>query len=107
LDAADEAVDMSETPIRIIRAAPVRVTRPGTDKPVRVVARSEIESRVRAVPVGLPGEPGADGVNGRDVEIRKTDTHVEWRRVGDDQWQQIIAIDDLITVPSEIDGGSF
>ncbi len=55
-------------------------------------------------PRGLPGEkgspgsiglPGADGEDGREVELRKTDTHVQWRYVDDIKWHDLIALDDL------------
>ena len=101
---------MTDNPIRIVRAAPIRVSRPGSGNPVRVISRGEIEeTRVRAIPVGLPGEPGDDGINGvdgREIEIRKTATHIEWRRTGEETWQQLIAIIDLAGAEG-LNGGNF
>jgi len=36
------------------------------------------------------------GANGREVEISKNATHIQWRYVGDTQWQDLIAISELV-----------
>lgn len=55
-------------------------------------------------PPGADGSPGKDGTNGADgkngndgrkVELRKTDTHVQWRYFGETLWHDLIALDDL------------
>lgn len=38
---------------------------------------------------------GADGTNGKQVELRKGSTNIEWRYVGDVAWTALIAIADL------------
>ncbi len=45
---------------------------------------------------GLPGEigpDGKDGVDGREVEFNVSDTHIEWRYVGEDTWKELINLD--------------
>lgn len=42
--------------------------------------------------VGAPGEDGADG---REVELRATATHVQWRYVGTGTWNDLVALADL------------
>src|SRR5690606_7299989 len=43
-------------------------------------------------PGGTPGEKGEDG---REVELRKGETHVQWRYVGESSWQDLVALADL------------
>jgi hypothetical protein len=44
---------------------------------------------------GDPGKDGVDGKDGREIELRKGDTHIQWKYVGDDAWADLIAISDL------------
>lgn len=47
---------------------------------------------------GNVGEQGMPGINGREVEFRKSDTHIQWRYVtnnDNDEWNNLIAIDDI------------
>lgn len=44
---------------------------------------------------GDAGGAGAAGADGRQVELRKTDTHVQWRYVGDTTWLDLIALTDV------------
>jgi hypothetical protein len=107
VDAADEADTMSDNPVRIVRAGPVRITRAGGGDPVRVVMRDAASDlKVHVLPVGIPGEDGEDGADGREVEIRKGATHVEWRRVGDESWQPVISFSELLA-DQTINGGDF
>jgi hypothetical protein len=41
---------------------------------------------------GLPGDPGQDG---REVELQKSATHVQWRYVGEETWNDLVALVDL------------
>lgn len=48
------------------------------------------EGSVRwGVPQGVAGE------DGREIELRSTATHLEWRYVGDATWNQLIALEDM------------
>lgn len=40
-------------------------------------------------------EQGEPGVDGREVELQEGDTHLQWRYVGDGEWYDLIAIEDL------------
>ena len=42
---------------------------------------------------GLPGEVGPDGTDGREVEFNVSDTHIEWRYVGEETWNELIDLD--------------
>ena len=41
---------------------------------------------------GADGQPGADG---REVELRTTETHIQWRYVGDTEWKNLIALSEI------------
>lgn len=51
-------------------------------------------------PQGDPGEPGNDG---REVQLQKTATHVQWRYAGDETWNDLVALSE-ITGPAGADG---
>lgn len=44
---------------------------------------------------GTPGKDGQDGANGKEIELRKGETHIEWNYVGEESWEQLIALEDL------------
>ncbi len=50
---------------------------------------------------GAPGKDGADGADGqpgadgREVELRTTETHIQWRYVGDTEWKDLIALSEI------------
>lgn len=47
---------------------------------------------------GLPGpkgDPGDDGSNGREIQLQKSATHLQWRYVGDAAWSNIVALADI------------
>ena len=37
----------------------------------------------------------SSGADGREVELAKSDTHVQWRYVGDELWVDLVALADL------------
>ena len=43
---------------------------------------------------GQPGQPG-QAVDGKQVEFQATETHIQWRYVGDDTWEDLIALDEI------------
>ncbi len=43
---------------------------------------------------GIDGKDGVNGVNGKTVEVKRTDTHIQWRYEGED-WQNLVAIADI------------
>lgn len=53
---------------------------------------------------GTPGTPGTNGTNGTDgqngedgraIQLQKSETHVQWRYVGDTAWVNLIALSEL------------
>src|SRR5690606_1655409 len=44
---------------------------------------------------GTPGSPGGKGEDGREVELRKGETHVQWRYEGESSWRDLVALADL------------
>ena len=44
---------------------------------------------------GLDGEDGKNGKDGRQVELRKSATHVQWRYIGDPVWKDLILLSEL------------
>lgn len=51
----------------------------------------------------LQGSDGVDGSDGREVEVHKSATHIQWRYVGDAVWADLVALND-ITGPAGADG---
>ena len=48
-------------------------------------------------PQGIQGETGAtgrDGIDGKQVELQRTQTHIQWRYT-EEEWQDLISIDEL------------
>lgn len=45
---------------------------------------------------GLQGDPGDDG---REVELQKGTTHIQWRYVGDPTWTDLVSLDDITGPP--------
>lgn len=45
---------------------------------------------------GLQGDPGDDG---REVELQKGATHIQWRYVGDPTWTDLVSLDDITGPP--------
>lgn len=43
----------------------------------------------------VQGPPGADGADGREIEVQKSATHIQWRYVGDATWVDLVALADL------------
>lgn len=52
---------------------------------------------------GLPGVDGTDGVDGRNVELRQTMTHIQWRYVGAPTWADLMPLS-AITGPQGLPG---
>lgn len=44
---------------------------------------------------GPQGEKGDPGVSGRDIELTKGDTHIQWRYVGETEWKDLVALESL------------
>ena len=44
---------------------------------------------------GEQGVPGENGTNGKEVEFQKSDTHLQWRYVGDNVWINLIPLSEL------------
>lgn len=44
---------------------------------------------------GTPSGQGAPGEDGREVELQKNTTHIQWRYVGDVEWTDLVALADL------------
>jgi len=66
--------------------ASVSVTVGASDQVAVVVPGGET---VTVLASGMPGP------NGRDVELRATSTHLEWRPVGATSWNSLVALSDL------------
>ena len=43
---------------------------------------------------GKDGADGKDGINGKNIEVRRAETHIQWRYEGD-EWQNLVAIADI------------
>lgn len=43
----------------------------------------------------IKGDPGDDGADGRDIELDKSLTHIQWRYVGDTEWVDLVPLVDI------------
>lgn len=43
--------------------------------------------------------PGPRGNDGREVQLRRTDTHIQWRYDGDEEWIDLVSLADLGELP--------
>jgi hypothetical protein len=43
----------------------------------------------------IQGPPGQSGQDGKSVELQKTSTNIQWRRVGDSTWTDLVALSEL------------
>ena len=43
---------------------------------------------------GKDGKDGVDGINAKNIEVQRTETHIQWRYEGD-EWQNLVAIADI------------
>jgi hypothetical protein len=50
---------------------------------------------------GETGLTGAAGADGREVELRKTETHVQWRYEDEAEWTDLIALTEITGPPGE------
>lgn len=41
------------------------------------------------------GQDGADGVDGREIELSASSTHLQWRYVGDSTWINLVSLADI------------
>ena len=46
------------------------------------------------IPTGSSGS-GTTGQDGREIELRKGETHIEWSYVGEDNWKQLVSLEEL------------
>lgn len=78
---------------------------PGGNSHWQLVAKAGRDGRGGGVVTGEGGSgaPGPAGADGREVELREGDTHIQWRYVGDAEWSDLIAIAD-ITGPAGAQG---
>ena len=44
---------------------------------------------------GAKGDQGIPGINGKEVEFGKNETHVQWRYVGDSEWKNLFSFEEL------------
>jgi len=43
----------------------------------------------------LKGEQGIQGIQGKEIEIQKSETHIQWKYTGDVTWNDLIALSEL------------
>ncbi|MDK0666941.1 Ig-like domain-containing protein [Clostridium perfringens] len=55
---------------------------------------NEVEKYSITLPTG-EGGTGIPGQDGREIELRKGTTHIEWRYVGESNWTSLVALEEL------------
>lgn len=54
-----------------------------------------LDEIIDAIGNDIKGEPGIQGVDGKQVEFNTNSTHIVWRYIGDTTWKNLIAFSDL------------
>lgn len=72
------------------------------DSWTNVISIDDIKSALGDAYQGAQGEKGEAGVNGRQVEFSKNETHILWRYVGDDNWNNLVALSEIKGKDGEI-----
>lgn len=54
---------------------------------------------------GEKGDKGDKGKDGREIELRKTSTHIEWHYRGEKEWKKLIKLSDLVSTQVVFGGG--
>ena len=44
---------------------------------------------------GDKGEDGSNGINGKEIELRKSETTIQWRYVGTEEWNDLITLESI------------
>ena len=60
-----------------------------------VITIDEILDAIGDDITGPQGQQGEQGVNGKQVEFNVSDTHIQWRYVGDSTWNNLVELEDL------------
>ena len=55
----------------------------------------EIRSAINELLSKIPSSGSGSGTNGREVELQSNGTHIQWRYVGDTDWNNLVALADL------------
>ena len=58
------------------------------------IANSQIKKKI-TLPTSINGGSSGSGVNGREIELQKGETHIQWRYAGDEEWKNLVALSDL------------
>lgn len=65
----------------------------GSNTWVDVIAVSELRGENGAD--GADGADGTNGADGKEIELRTSDTHIQWRYEGDTEWTDLVALSDI------------
>ena len=60
-----------------------------------IYQQGSVSKLVRVALTLLKGLDGTDGTDGREIELQVNATHIQWRYVGDESWQNIILLSEL------------
>ena len=58
------------------------------------IKEAEHLAKVRG-PKGQDGKDGNSGKDGREIELGRSDTHIQWRYVGESEWRDLVDLDEL------------
>lgn len=91
-----ERIKMSELPkaLSVKGADNVLILQDGSTK---TTTMDLIAKNIKGQPgeTGVQGPAGKNGVNGKEVELQKGASHIEWRYKGTEPWTQLIALTEL------------
>lgn len=101
LNAMVQGINQKGTDIEALSEAMALLNNSKLDKIVLTGSKLKFYANdVEKYSINLPtgeggGIPGADGEDGREIELRKGTSHLEWRYVGDTNWTQLVSLDEL------------
>lgn len=88
--ALQQAVDAGVSPEQVAAA----VANYFEEHPLEGATTEYVDQAIEAIQL-TPGPPGEKGDPGRNVELQRSATHVQWRLVGDTTWNDLIALADI------------
>ncbi len=51
-------------------------------------------NEVELTSIKLPASEGS-GQNAREIELQKSETHIQWRYIGEEVWKDLVALNDI------------
>lgn len=72
------------------------ITEPVVDENGNTVFKITYSDGTQSSPISIPqGKPGKDGEDGKKIELQLSETHIQYRYEGDEEWIDLVSLDNL------------